>query len=203
MKRLSLYYFSTIGLCLGLHQAPVEAMSISFQPTAQTINGGDLFAVDVFVSGLSGANEIVSAFDLDVTYDPSILGVTGFTFSTLLGDPTLFEADNGAVLSSGRIDFWALSYLSDAELVALLQPDSFTIATLSFRALGSGTTNLVFDPITLPGIDVKGLDAAPLSLEVSDASVTVVAQSNAIPEPSTILLCLLGFGALAHRFSRI
>jgi len=118
-----------------------------FQPAAQTINGGDLFAVDVFVSGLSSTNEIVSAFDLDVTYNPSILEGTGVTFNTLLGDTALFEADNGAVLSSGRIDFWALFLPTDAELVALMQPDSFSLATLSFLALGAGTTNLLFDPI--------------------------------------------------------
>jgi hypothetical protein len=202
MKKSSFYCFLTIGLCLGFHQAPVEAMSISFQPAAQTINGGDFFAVDVIVSGLSSANEIVSAFDLDVTYNPSILEGTGVTFSALLGDTALFEADNGAVLTSGRIDFWMLSYLSDAELVALMQPNSFSLATLSFLTLGAGTTNLLFDPVTAPGIDVKGFDAAPLNLDVSYASVTVVAQSNSVPEPPTILLCLVGFGVLARRLSR-
>ncbi len=104
-----------------------------------------LFSVDVVVSGLSSANEIVAAFDLDVTYDPSILTATGVTFGTLLGDPALFEADNGVVLTSGRIDFWALSLLSDADLV-LLQPDSFSLATFSFQTLGAGTTDLLFDP---------------------------------------------------------
>jgi hypothetical protein len=195
MKKSSLYYVFAVGLALGFYQAPAEAISIGFQPIAQTINGGDAFAVDVIVSGLSSASEIVSAFDLDVTYNPSILTATGVIFNTLLGDPALFEADNGTVLTSGRIDFWALSFLSDAELV-LLQPDSFSLATFSFQALGAGTTALLFDPNTPPGIDVKGLLAGRLDLDVSAASVTVAAQPNSVPEPSTIWMCLLGLGGL-------
>jgi len=205
MKRSSLSYVFAAGLALGFYQAPAEAISIGFQPIAQTIIGGDVFSVDVVVSGLSSANEIVAAFDLDVTYDPSILTATGVTFNTLLGDPAalpLPEVDNGADLTSGRIDFWALSFLSDAELV-LLQPDSFSLATFSFQALGAGTTALQFDPNTPPGIDVKGLLAGRLDLDVSEASVTVTTQPDSVPEPSTIWMCLLGLGALVRRLSRV
>ena len=86
MKRSSLYYVFAVGLALGFYQAPAAAISIGFQPVAQTINGGDAFTVDVVVSGLTSVSEIVSAFDLDVTYDPSILATTGITFSNLLGN---------------------------------------------------------------------------------------------------------------------
>jgi hypothetical protein len=168
---------------------------------------GDAFAVDVVVSGLSSASEIVAAFDLDVTYEASILSATGVTFNTLLGDPDALPdpgAVNGAVLTSGRIDFWALSFLPDAELL-LLQPDSFSLATLSFQAIGAGgTTDLLFDPNTPPGIDVKGLFGDRLDLDVNAASVTVTtAEPNPVPEPSTIWMCLLGLGApLARRLSQ-
>lgn len=198
MKRLSLYYVYAVTLVLGFYQTPAVATSIGFQPVVQTINGGDIFAIDVIVSGLASASEIVSAFDLDVTYDTSILAATGVTFSSLLGDPALFEADNGSVLTSGRIDFWALSFLSDAEL-AFLQQDSFSLVTLSFQALGSGTTELLFDPNTLPGIDVKGLLAGQLILDVNSTSITVAAQPNSVPEPAMIWMCLLGLGAFARR----
>jgi hypothetical protein len=198
MKRLILYYVFAAGLVLGLYQAPAQAISIGFQPVAQTINEGDAFTIDVVVSGLSSVSEIVAAFDLDVTYNPSILAATGVTFGTLLGDPALFEADNGVVQTSGRIDFWEVSLLSDSDLL-LLQPDSFSLATFSFQTLSAGTTELLFDPNMPPGIDVKGLLANRLSLDVSAASINVAAQLNSVPEPSTILLCLLGLGFLVRR----
>jgi hypothetical protein len=199
MKKSSLYCVFAAGLALGCYQVPAEAaLSIGFQPFAKTINGGDAFSVDVVVSGLSSASEIVSAFDLDVTYDASILSATGVTFNTLLGDPVLFETDNGAVLTSGRIDFWGLSFLSDGDLL-LLQPDSFSLATLSFQAIGTGMTALLFDPNTPPGIDVKGLLASRLDLDASTASVTV----TPVPTPPAIWLFLSGLVAFACRLSKL
>ena len=38
---------------MGFYQAPVEAISIGFQPVTQTIPGGDAFSVDVVISGLT------------------------------------------------------------------------------------------------------------------------------------------------------
>jgi hypothetical protein len=201
MKKSSLYAVFALGFALGFYQAPAVAMSIGFQSAAQTIDLGDIFTVDVVVSGLASTNEIASAFDLDVTYDAGIVAATGVTFSTLLGDPALFEADNGSILTSGRIDFWGLSYLSNAELQGR-QSDSFSLATLSFQALGAGTTNLLFDPVTPPGIDVVGINGNRLSVDVNAASITVAGQPNPVPEPSTIWMCLLGFGALARRMNR-
>lgn len=202
MNRLKLCYVLATGLGLGCYQLPAEAMSISFQPVAQAVNVGDAFTVDVVVSGLLAANRIVSAFDLDVTYDPSIIDATGVIFGPFLGnpDPSMFESDNAAVLTSGRIDFWELSFLSDADLSGIQSGmDSLSLATLSFQALAAGTTNLLFDPVAVPGIDVKSYAAAPLDLDVSAASVTVAAFSS-VPEPSTLWLCLLGAVVFARRY---
>lgn len=200
MKTFKLILLLLASCYLGLYQIPASAISLEFQPTAQTVNVGDSVSVNVVISGLGNANQIVSAFDLDVIYNPGILTATGVTFGGLLGDLSalpLPEAEADAVLSAGRIDFWELSWLSDAELRALPQPDSFSLATLTFKALGAGATSLEFDANTPPGIDVKGLDANKLTLDlVGLGSVTVAGELNPVPTPATIWLFLLGLIAL-------
>jgi len=193
-----------VVLALGFCQAPAEAISLSFQPAAPTVAVGGPFNVDVVISGLNAAGEIASAFDLDVTYDPAILTGTNVYFGVLLGDPVLSEADAGAVLTPGRIDFWTLSYLSDGDL-ALIQPghpDSFVLATLAFQAIGGGTSALRFDPVTFPGVDVKGNLGVRLDVGTVNGSVTVTGGVHAVPEPSSLWLFAPWLGAWAGRIPK-
>ena len=153
MKSHRFFHSLVAALALAtLYQTPaVAGVSLSLQPVAQTVNLGDQVMVNVVISGLDAASQIVSTFDLNVNYNPGILNAIGVSFGALLGDPDLLEADAGKVLSTpGVVDFWELSYLSDADLAAL-QPDSFTLATLSFQAVGLGTTTLIFDSVTPSG----------------------------------------------------
>jgi hypothetical protein len=150
--------------------------------------------VDIVVAGLeaSDPDEIVSAFDLDVSYDPAIVVATGVTFYTSLGGPE--EWFYGAVLEVGLVDLWEVSLLSDVELQGL-QGDSVVLASLTFVALAAGTTAIAFVPDLVFGIDVKGLNAEILALEASEGSITV--EGSQIPEPGTALLLACGLARLA------
>jgi hypothetical protein len=126
----------------------------------------------------------VSAYDLDVTYDSSVLSATGVTFGLLLGDELLFEVLNASDVSvPGLVDFAQVSLLSDAELAAL-QSDPFTLATLEFDAIGVGTSSLdfVFDAFN----DIKGRTALVLDVDPGSGSV------NVVPEPHAVLVFALG-----------
>jgi len=154
------------------------------------VDVGESFDVDVVVSGLDAAGEIVSAFDLDVLYDASVLSATDVQFTGNLGIVD-FDTITEVNFFSGVVDFLEINiFLTDAEL-AILQPgDSVTLATLSFSALTDGVSSLMFGPDPNTGNNVVGSLFSSLQLSaIEQAQVTVLAQ---IPEPGTFFLILGG-----------
>ena len=212
MKKIN-WISSLIFIVGSMYFGPSSAVIIGFSPSSQAVNVGDEFNVDIVISDLfasDGSREIVSAFDLDVLYDSSLLNATTVTFGSSLGDPDpfLFEALFDSVLSLGRVDLAELSSLCAEEdltdpfcsfgpFLVDLQPNaSFTLATLSFEAISEGTSLLRFDALTIPGVDVKGLDPFTpfdLSSTTGQAEVTIVAS---VPEPGILLLMLTGIFGL-------
>lgn len=156
------------------------AATIGFSPASQQASLGDSVSFDIVVSELEG--EIVSSYDLDVSFDAAVLAVTGVLFTTALGDPDLFDVLLGFdTTTPGLADLSALSLLDDADLLALQGGDSVTLATLDFTVVGPGTSSLsfLFDPPN----EITGANGA--LLVVTSASGTLV------PEPSSALLLLL------------
>jgi hypothetical protein len=181
------------GITLLIHSPLASAVSIDLVPVGTDVN--------IVASDLGG--QIVSAYDMDVSYNPLAVTATGVSFSNALGDPllidpiTLFptEAIAGAILSSGLVDFFELSLLSDPDLQTLQTPllPSFTLATLHFT---------INDPLATPGYafiwdppfnDVKGFEGE------------LIYPNNAVPEPSTMLLIgsgLLGIMGFGRKFKK-
>ena len=81
----------TIGAVVGLNLS-AWAATLSFSPATQTVGQGDPLAVDIVLSSLNG--DYVSAFDMNINYDPSILTFTSYTLTGNLGEISLFEADD-------------------------------------------------------------------------------------------------------------
>jgi hypothetical protein len=184
MRRLSLFPI-VAGLVGALYAVPALGISLDVVPFSTSVMPGDSFSIDVVVSELGG--EVVSAFDLDLSYDSSVVDATGVTFGLYLGDPAAAvpEAFTDVVLSPGLVDFAEVSLLSDAQLLALQTgpaPFSFSLATISFDALTFGTS-----PLTLSdNVDVKGLLALRLDVDVGDGVV------NVVPEPHAFVAFLVG-----------
>src|SRR5215510_3900761 len=117
-----------------LASRPATAITISFQPTATTLAIGASTAVDVIAT--RGVGEIVSAFDFDLQYDPSIIRATGVSFGNFLGDLSNFEAITDSKLATaGLADFAEVSLLTDLSLANLQSATQFRLATISFDAL--------------------------------------------------------------------
>ena len=151
-KQLGLCLIAIFGL---LYLGPASAVSINFSPSNSSVLEGDFLNVDIVISDLyatDGSREIVSAFDLDVTYDSSVLNATGVSFGALLGANTstdFFDFSSDAFIVSvlslgppGRVDFAESSWLTNADLLSMQPDDNFTLATLSFEAIGVGVRSL-------------------------------------------------------------
>ncbi|MBW2275344.1 MAG: hypothetical protein JRG96_18920 [Deltaproteobacteria bacterium] len=184
----SLALAALVSACSALLAFGAHAASIGFVPSSQTVAPGDLASVDVVVSDLAG--EIVSAYDLDITYDDSVISAQSVVLTSALGNESSFEAFYDSDLStSGVVDIAGLSLLSDAELLSRQGGDSVVLATITFRAGDAGTSSLdfVFDAFN----DIKGSNGRVLDVTPESGSIGVV------PEPTSAALFFVGF-AVAH-----
>ncbi len=165
----------TAGFALIAIQAlPVKAAIISIQPSEETVDVGETVTVDLVVSELA-AGEIISSYDLDLTYDNSIVSYNDdATFGASLAGLPMFQVANEYL--PGAIEMVELSLESDAALQGL-QSDSFTLATLSFTAAYYGSTSL-----DLSAINIVGLGAADITFDTSLVGGLINVQPSAIPE---------------------
>jgi hypothetical protein len=158
MKNISNHAFTILVTAFALF-ASVEARAVpmvTLDPSSTSFLLGQPVNVNVDISGATG--NPITAYDLNVTYDSSLLSPVGVSFGLYLGDPSLFEAlisDTGVNTAPGVVDFAEVSLLSDADVLSLQAPanGAFTLATLQFTALQDGQSN--FALVYGPGNDVK------------------------------------------------
>lgn len=183
------------AICLFATALPSYALSISLTPTTQTVDVGQTLQFDLVVSGLgAGVAPSLGTYDVDIGFDPGILGFT----SAVFGDPILgnqldlfgFGSLNAITAGVGTVNLFELSFDDPADLNSL-QAENFTLATLSFTALTTGTSSLSINVNTIG--DALG---DPLTADVVDARATVN-QTNPIPEPNGLALAIAGLLALA------
>jgi hypothetical protein len=178
---------------LGLFLAPsVMAISIGFDPAEQFVNVGDKIDVGIVVSGLGTGDDgvFVSAYDLDVLYDSTVITATSVTFGTYLG---LFSVQTPDLSSPGVVGIQGLSGESDGYLDSI-QPDKFTLATIFFDVIGPGASLLTYSFEEEDNNFIVGKDAVPFIIDPKNVGVGKVAP---VPEPATLLLLGAGLAGLA------
>lgn len=193
MKRLTLRLLAAVVFVIGAGISEAKAVSLSFQLSSSSATVGDTVTLSAVIGGLGDfTSPSLGVFDFNIDFDPSLVALTAspITFSTLLGDEGSGESLTGFSASTGSVNLFALSFLTASELTAL-QPSSFTLATLSFKAMASGVNPFTFSSVVL-GDGVGD----PLSTTLGSSVLTVNSISppppSEVPEPATLFL--LGFG---------
>jgi hypothetical protein len=199
MKHLIRYTLYSL-LVLVTSVLPAMAASITYAPLTQTVNLGTHSSVDIMIDGLgNGIAPALSAYDLTVFFDPSILLPTTVSFSTRLGDttdPLQVIALNQFVFVGSNIvgvELLEASFLDANTLFALQNTSStgLTLATIGFDTIGVGTSSL--RTFVASAADENG---NPLTLGTTNGSITVNGGSSQVPEPGTVVLLGSGLALL-------
>jgi len=171
----------TLALSLGMGVSAV-AGTISISPNIGVVNGTG--SVDVIVSNLA---DILTLYDLTLTYDPTLVQVSNVNFGGFLGGPADSLQESTPI--SGSLNLFELSFLDDPALTTL-QPNSFRLATVTFQALSFGTS-----PLSITVNDLFGAGGLALPTQsVSDGQLEVSVGTGVVPEPGTWLLMVSGLG---------
>ncbi len=162
------------------------AGTLSLAPPASTVPLGSPVTLDVNITDVSG----LYAYQFDINFNPAVLAATGVAEGVLFSSagPTFFDPgtiDNAA----GTI---TLIYDSLSGAVPGVGPNG-TIATISFNAIGYGTSSVDLANVSLLDSELGDIEAT-----LSGATVTV-ADSTTVPDPAPFGLLLAALAAIGLR----
>lgn len=175
-----------------------QGSTLSFSPSAQFIASGASTSVDIVVSGLGDpSSPSLGAFDIDITFDSSILSASSLSFGSHLDLGGLGSIQFSNLATPGTVHLDEVSLELPTALNAG-QPNSFILATIHFTGSSVGLSPLAFQHASLS--DENG--ASLLDVITGSGSITVRA-ANAVPDASsTTSMMMSAVGLLGWYGSR-
>lgn len=184
------------AMCLlasASYAVPVLSFGNAGTNVAHDYTVGDTIALDFWVSGLTGSDDLggldLGGFDLNLSFNGAVTGYQGTTFSSDLDD-SLFYGLDASSSSSNSVNISGVSLLADLSA----QASEFKLFTLLFSADHAGTSSVKIDDFILANSWLGGFtsDNFLADITVNETAVTV-------PEPSSLGLLLLALGAIVIR----
>ena len=185
---------SALCLCAGSAlAAPVLSFGNAGANVAHDYTVGDSIALDLWVSGLDGSDDLggldLAGFDFNLSFNGAVTGYQGTTFSSDLDD-SLFYGLDASPTSSNSVNLSGLSLLADLSA----QASEFKLFTLLFSADHAGISSIKIDDFILANSWFGSFSSDNFL-----ADITVNEKSVTVPEPSSLGLLLLALGALVIR----
>lgn len=174
-------------LAAAVMSVGVHAQGLSVKTPAGQVVVGSEVAVGVTASGMvDGGAPSIGVFDFDLAFDPLLLEVVSVRFGGGL-DVLGLGAIDSVLIGPGTVNLLQLS-LDTVEDLHALQPDEFSLATITFAALAEGASALELSVNAIG--DAFGV-AIPVS--IANGEVAVVA----VPEPASLAMMAGGLALIA------
>ncbi|WP_166165896.1 cohesin domain-containing protein [Pseudomaricurvus alcaniphilus] len=182
---------------LAAPASAIPILSVDADPStagiqaARSIEVGDSFSVDIWVSGLSPPPGL-GGFDFTLLFDPSLVAATGVVSGGFFPVPLVLLTS----LAPGHVRY--------AEHFLLSAPPAIEglLATVSFDALSSGNNSFIVDSSLT---ELTNPFAVELVFGSAAATITITnPNAGTLPTPATGLLLVLGLLGLrlARRTTR-
>ncbi len=182
------------ALCLlanASYAAPVLSFGNAGANVAHDYTVGDTIALDFWISGLNGSDDLggvdLGGFDLNLSFNGAVTGYQGTTFSSDL-DNSLFYGLDASSSSTNSVNLSGVSLLADLSA----QASEFKLFSLLFTADQVGTSTIKLEDFILSNSWFTELASDNYLAEINVRPVTV-------PEPSSLGLLLLALGAIVIR----
>lgn len=163
---------------------------------------GDVLSADIVISDIEldavGFDKLVASFNTNFLFDDSLLAFDHVTFGDKLDvdpDPFFASFQDDSLVSPGNLFIQETAQAFGFDLFAAQNGlNQFVLATVNFNVLQSGISSLSFANVAVG--DEFGFSFT--DVQTTNASFTV-ANSVAVPEPSTFILVVAAMMMLLRR----